>query len=158
MPLNKLHLDLHYLTDNRLLFVSFSQHNIAKIVQNLNQNKAHDHDNISMCMLKVCGSSIYKPLKMIFKQHIKTSVFLSEKMKKNEKGNIVSIHKKGDKQALKNYRPFKFQCSKIQNQMILALISFLFITHEIYESFDVGLEVRSVYLDISKAFDKKRLS
>ena len=85
MPLNKLHLDLHYLTDNRLLFVSFSQHNIAKIVQNLNQNKAHDHDNISMCMLKVCGSSIYKPLKMIFKQHIKTSVFLSEKMKKMKK-------------------------------------------------------------------------
>ena len=30
----------------------------------------------------------------------------------------------------------------------------LSITHEIYESFDVGLEVRSVFLAISKAFDK----
>ena len=30
----------------------------------------------------------------------------------------------------------------------------LSITHEIYESFDVGLEVRSVFLNISKAFDK----
>ena len=30
----------------------------------------------------------------------------------------------------------------------------LSITHDIYESFDVGLEVRSVFLDISKAFDK----
>ena len=30
----------------------------------------------------------------------------------------------------------------------------LSITHEIYKSFDVGLEVRSVFLDISKAFDK----
>ena len=28
------------------------------------------------------------------------------------------------------------------------------ITHEIYESLDAGLEVRSVFLDISKAFDK----
>ena len=28
------------------------------------------------------------------------------------------------------------------------------ITHEIYKSFDDGLEVRSVFLDISKAFDK----
>ena len=28
------------------------------------------------------------------------------------------------------------------------------ITHEIYKSFDVSLEVRSVFLDISKAFDK----
>ena len=30
----------------------------------------------------------------------------------------------------------------------------LSITREIYESFDVGLEVRSVFLNISKAFDK----
>ena len=30
----------------------------------------------------------------------------------------------------------------------------LSITHEIYKSFDVGLEVRSVFLDISKTFDK----
>ena len=30
----------------------------------------------------------------------------------------------------------------------------LSITHEIYKSVDVGLEVRSVFLDISKAFDK----
>ena len=28
------------------------------------------------------------------------------------------------------------------------------ITHEIYKSFDDGLEVRGVFLDISKAFDK----
>ena len=30
----------------------------------------------------------------------------------------------------------------------------LAITHEIYKSFDEGLEVRGVFLDISKAFDK----
>ena len=30
----------------------------------------------------------------------------------------------------------------------------LSITHEIYQSFDEGLDVRSVFLDISKAFDK----
>ena len=30
----------------------------------------------------------------------------------------------------------------------------LSITHEIYSSFDEGLEVRNVFLDISKAFDK----
>ena len=30
----------------------------------------------------------------------------------------------------------------------------LSITHEIYNSFDEGLEVRSVFLDISKTFDK----
>ena len=30
----------------------------------------------------------------------------------------------------------------------------LSITHEIYKSFDEGLEVRGVFLDISKVFDK----
>ena len=30
----------------------------------------------------------------------------------------------------------------------------LSITHEIYSYFDEGLEVRSVFLDIAKAFDK----
>ena len=30
----------------------------------------------------------------------------------------------------------------------------LSITHEIYSSFDDGFEIRSVFLDISKAFDK----
>ena len=31
---------------------------------------------------------------------------------------------------------------------------FLAITHEMYESFDVCFDVRTVFLDISKAFDK----
>ena len=30
----------------------------------------------------------------------------------------------------------------------------LSITHELYESLDMGLEIRSVFLDISKAYDK----
>ena len=31
---------------------------------------------------------------------------------------------------------------------------FLAITHEIYKSFDACLDIRAVFLDISKAFDK----
>ena len=168
---------LHYLTDNRLSSASFSQDDIAKIIQNLDPNKAHGHDNISIRMLKICGSSIYKPLEMIFKQCIETGVFPSEW----KKANIVPIHKKGDKQTLENYRPVSLLpiCGKILERLMFnemfnffienKLISsnqsgfkpgdscinqLLSITHEIYESFDVGLEVRSVFLDISKAFDK----
>ena len=75
---SKLHSHLHYLTDNRLSYVSVSQDDIAKIIQNLDPNKAHGHDNISIRMLKICGcgSSIYKPLEMIFKQCIETGFFL----------------------------------------------------------------------------------
>ena len=64
---SKLPLHLHFLTNNRLCFVSFSQDDIGEIIQNLDPNKVHGHNSISICMLKICGSSIYKPLEMIFK-------------------------------------------------------------------------------------------
>ena len=62
---SKLPLHFHYLSDNRLSSVIFSQEDIAKIIQNVDQNKA-DAD-ISIRVLKICGSSIYRPLEMIFK-------------------------------------------------------------------------------------------
>ena len=87
---SKLPWHLHYSTDNRLSFIIFSQDDIAKIIQNLDPKKAHCHNNISIRMLKICGSSIYKPQQMIFKQCIETGVFSSEW----KKGNIVPIQKK----------------------------------------------------------------
>ena len=116
-------------------------------------------------------------LEMIFKQCVETCVFPSEW----KKANIVPIHKKGTKKALENYLSVLLLsiCGKILERVMLnemfiffienKLISsnqsgfkpgdscinqLLSIIHEIYESFDVGLEVRSVFLDISKAFDK----
>ena len=86
----KLASHFHYLTDNCLSSIRFSQDDIAKENQNLDPNKAHGHDNISIRMLKICGSSIYKPLEMIFKQCIETGVFLSEW----KKGNLAPIHQK----------------------------------------------------------------
>ena len=95
--------------------------------------------------------------------------------------NVVPIHKKSDKQILKNYRPVSLLpiCGKIFECLIYNslfeyfidnnLISpnqsgfkphdscanqLISITHEIYKSFDDGFEVRAVFLDISKAFDK----
>ena len=124
-------------------------------------------------MLKAFGTSVYKPLEIIFNQCPETGVFPSEW----KKGNI----KKGDKQILKNYRLVSLLpiCGKIlerimfnemfesfiENKLISASQSgfkpgdscinqLLSITHEIYSSFDEGLEVRSVFLDISKALDK----
>ena len=67
--------------------VTFSQDDIAKITQKLDSGKVHGHDNISIRMLKICVSGIYKPLAMIFNQLL-------------IKGDIVPIRKKGDKQTL----------------------------------------------------------
>ena len=98
-----------------------------------------------------------------------------------KKRNVVPIHKKDDKQCLRNYRPISLLpvCGKIFQKLIFnemfkffienELISpnqsgfkpgdscinqLLAITHEIYQSFDDGFEVGGVFLDISKAFGK----
>ena len=174
---SKLSSHIQYLTDNCLSCVSFSHDKIAKVIQNLDPNKVHGHDNISICMLKVCGPSIYKPLEIIFNQCLETGVFPSER----KKGNIALIHKKGGKQILKNYRPVSLLpiCGKILKRLMFnemleffienKLIStsqsgfklgnscinqLLSIIYEIYSSFDEGLEVRSVFLNISETFGK----
>ena len=130
---------------------------------------------VSILMLKICGDSICVPLEMIFKQALLTGVFPSEWKRKE---TIVPIHKKGDKQNIKSYRsvsllPIFYIFERlIFNEIfiyIYKLISknhsgfqpgdscsyqLLSITHEIFTSFDNGLEVRSVFLDIFKTFDK----
>ena len=98
-----------------------------------------------------------------------------------KKANILPVHKKNDKQLLKNYQPISLLpiCGKvlerilynsmfeffIQNNLITAnqssfktgdscINQLISITHEIYKSFNDRYEVQGVFLDISKAFDK----
>ena len=120
-------------------------------------------------MLKICGDTICKPLELIFKQALTTDVFSSEW----KKGNIVPCYKKCDKQNIENYHSASLPpiCRKIFESFFLAnnllapnrsgfkigaccINQLLSVTHEIYSSFYDGFEVRSVFLDISKAFDK----
>ena len=126
------------MTDNRLSSESFSQYDIAKIIQNLDPNKAHSHDNISIRMLKICGSSTYKPLEMIFKQCIETGVFPSEW----KKANIVPIHKKGDKHALENSRPLSLLpiCGKILEGLMFKEMFNFFIENKLISSNQSGFK------------------
>ena len=118
-----------------------------------------------------------RPLELIFNDCLVNGIFPSVW----KKGNIVPVHKKNDKQRLNNYRPISLllMYSKIFERLIFNemfgffiennLISqhqsgfkpgdscinqLLSVTHKIYKSFDEGFYVRSVFLDISKAFDK----
>ena len=47
-------------------------------------------------MLEICCPAILKQLDITFKQYVDTGVFLYEW----EKGNILPIHRKGDKKTL----------------------------------------------------------
>ena len=116
-------------------------------------------------MIKICDTFICRPLKLIFQSCLKSRKFPTEW----KKADVVPVHKKGDKQILKNYRPIwllpiarkifeRLLCDRmfeffIENNLISnnqsgfrpgdscinQLVSF---THEIYQCFDDGLEVR----------------
>ena len=58
---SKLLTNLNHDTGRRLFSVTFSADDVAKVIQNVNSNKAHGHDNISIQMLKICDDTIRKP-------------------------------------------------------------------------------------------------
>ena len=89
------------LTENALANCHFSKKDIFQIIRTPDSNKVHGHDMISSRMLKLCGDSICKPLELIFKIFLQNGRFLLEW----KNANVVPIHKKGDKQIMKNYRP-----------------------------------------------------
>lgn len=62
----------------------------GKIIQSLNPDKVHGHDNASIRMLKICSSAISRSLEIIFKDSMGTGMFPSEW----KKVNIISICKK----------------------------------------------------------------
>ena len=93
---------------------------ISKLIKALHVNKAHGHDEISV---KLCKSVISEPLYFIFKNCINSNTFLNVW----KKTNVIPVHKKGDKQMLKNYCPVSFLSvrSKIFEKLIFnALYSF----------------------------------
>ena len=166
-------------TNSILSSVTFTEQNILGHIRGLNVNKAHGCDEISTRMLKICDKSITKPLFIILKNCIDQGYFPNAwKM-----ANVIPIHKKKDKNIVSNYRPVSLLpiCGKIFEKVIFDslykhiysnnLISdkqsgyrqgdstikqLLSITHEIYKAFDAtpSKEVRAVFLDISRAFDR----
>ena len=168
-----------YLTQSKLVSLDFNEDEVLKIIRSLNIHKAHGYDDISIRMIKICDKSLLKPLIILFKNSAKSSHYPDIW----KRSNIIPVHKKNDKRLVKNYRPISFLpiFGKIFEKIIFDKIyyflmeekllhpnqsgfrpfdscinQFLAITHEIFEAFDCNppLEVRSVFLDISKAFDK----
>ena len=128
-------------------------------------------------MLKICGFSVCRLLQIIYKSCLDRGKFPQEW----KKANVVPVHKKNDKQLVKNYHPISLLpiCGKTfesilykslfnflnQNDLISPAQSgfksgdscinqLLSITHEICDSIDEGYEIRGVFPDISKAFHK----
>ena len=130
-------------------------------------------------MLLLCDNSIVLPLKIIFKNILETSSYPDIW----KRANVTPIFKKNDKQVIKNYRPISLLpiIGKIFEKIIFNNLynylnannlitknqsgfrpgdstsnQLLYLVNEIHEAFENPklLDVRAVFLDISKAFDK----
>ena len=156
-----------------------SEEKILKIIRSLNPNKAHGWDEISIRMEKLSDVSLVTPLKIIFTNCLSQGVFPGIW----KCANVVPVHKKNEKNLKSNYRPISLLTifgKMLEKLMYNSLYSHLdscdllnpnqsgfrpgdstvnqliSITHTIFTAFDCNppLDVRSVYLDISKAFDR----
>ena len=99
---SKLPLRPTLLTDKCVSLVKFVNTEVLKIIQNLNPNKAHDHDKIHIQIFKICKNSLCRTLELIFNNSLANGILPSGW----KKGIIVTVHKKNDKQCLNICRPY----------------------------------------------------
>ena len=171
--------ELHFRTNSRINTFEVNLNEIMDIIAGLNTKKAHGPDSISVNMVKLCGHHLSIPLKIIFDNILLTGIFPDQW----KEANVTPVHKKNDKQIISNYRPISLLpvLAKVYERIIFKnlynyLISnnlitknqsgfrpgdsctnqLLSLVHDIHTAFDNRkcLEVRSAYLDMSKAFDK----
>ena len=141
--------------------IDIKESDILNILKSLDGNKAHGHDEISIRMLKLSQKSTLKPLKLIFENCLRTTLFPDQHYLPC--ANVIQIHKKVDKQLIENYKPVSLLsiCGKIFERLVFNSLFNYFIennllsphqsdfipgdspvqqvisiTHEIYNGFD----------------------
>ena len=168
-----------YRTGSRIKSFHVTENDILAIIKTLDLYKTHGCDNISVKIIEICSESFTLPLKIIFEHSLKKGKF-PEIWKKS---NVVLVHKREDRMLVKNYRPisllpiFRKMFERViynslsnyfQNNRLFTLsqsgflpgdsciAQLLSIIHEIQTAFDedTTVDVRGVFLDLSKAFDK----
>ena len=159
--------------------LNISEEKILNIIRSLNPNKAHGWDEISIRMIKISDASLLTPLRIIFTNCLRQGVF--PEMWKC--ANVVPVHKKNEKNVKSNYRPIsllptfgkmfeKLVYDSLYSHLVACNLlnpnqsgfrpgdstvnQLISITYTIFKAFDCNpsLDVHSVYLDISKAFDR----
>ena len=71
-------------THKSLSTINFLTDDILKIIRNLDPNETHGHEIISIRMIKICDTSIRRPLKLIFQSCLES---VPTEWKKSECGS-----------------------------------------------------------------------
>ena len=73
--------NITFATEQKLSILEFCTDDIVKIIKSLDPNKAHGHDGISIRMIKLCTTSISKPLSISLETVLKINVSLMNRRK-----------------------------------------------------------------------------
>ena len=104
-------------TENiNLSSIEFDHLQIQKILSGLDANKVSGPDNLSSRILKECATVLAPSLTLLFLMSF-ASGHIPVQWKQ---GNVVPVHKKGDKSQVSNYRPISLLCivSKVMERYI----------------------------------------
>ena len=82
--------NMTFATEQKLPTFEICTDNIVEIIKSLDPNKTHGHNEISIRMIKLCASSIAKPLSILVRNCFKNECFPQEWKKEN----IVPVLKK----------------------------------------------------------------
>ena len=93
-----------FLTEKRIDQLNIGNDEIIALIRNINPNKATGSDGISGQMLLLCDDTVNLPVKIIFRNILLTPIYPDIW----KLANVTPIFKKGDKQLIKNYRPYPF--------------------------------------------------
>ena len=162
---------------NVLSSISINSDEVLYILQSLDTTKASGPDGISARLLKEAAPAISESLTRIFNNSLLKGSFPSEW----KKANVVPILKKGSPNDCNNYRPISLlSCvAKVFERVIFKHVfnffrdnhvvsdcqsgfipcdntinQLLFLYHHFCEAVDLQKEVRIIFCDISKAFDR----
>ena len=111
-------------TDASFPHIYVSQEQIINIKNKFDLNKSHDHDGVSVSMLKMCATEVAIPLHLIFHDSINSGMFPDSW----KYSNIQSIYKKGNREIKSNYRPISLLpiCRQILENIVFdQLYAFL---------------------------------
>ena len=145
--------------------------------QTLKPGKASGPNGLLNAFLREISSELSHPLGCLFNISLQSGIVPAS----YKEANVCPIHKKGDRSNVCNYRPISLLNS--ENKVLERLISknlynhfldnnflssfqsgfipgdstanqLIFLYHTFCEALDAGKEVRAVFCDISKAFDR----
>lgn len=168
---------LHTAVNTELNNIEFCRTEVESVLKSLPIGKASGPNNLSNRVLRELTQEISSPFCNLFNQSLNSGLMPSS----YKEANVCPIYKKGDKSIVSNYRPisllnsesklferlvFKYLYNHLRDNNLLSSLQSGFIPGDstvnqltfLYDTFcqalDSGKEVRAVFCDVSKAFDR----